>query len=294
MKKFLSVLLSVIMAASPLSTCAFASEGFSTADALTVLRASAGLVELTEEQKAKYDMNGDGTITSADALAILRVAAGLPAFAPAREALSEADIEVLTEYIRIISGKSPAIGNLPAFDSINDVPLTQLLQLLIWIPTVHAELQPDAMYSYNRVAELTGGEPGDAAYTHYGYGYSVSRIDKYFKELLNPGFSIAGYDYKNYKGNEIGAGNVNEYVWDGKNDMIVIYGLSVMGGGGMYGIDVTDAYKSDGSYFVHATVTEMNSPDGYDFLEAVSTRRFIYTFTKNDSGNFNIVSKQQA
>jgi hypothetical protein len=37
------------------------------------------LIELPAEQKAKYDLNNDGEITTADALIILRIAAGLPA-----------------------------------------------------------------------------------------------------------------------------------------------------------------------------------------------------------------------
>jgi hypothetical protein len=50
---------------------------FTTADALLVLRASAGLETLTPEQIARYDRNKDGEITTADAIAILRIAAGL-------------------------------------------------------------------------------------------------------------------------------------------------------------------------------------------------------------------------
>jgi hypothetical protein len=44
-------------------------------DALTVLRASAGLIELTAEQKERYGISG--TATAADALRILRISAGL-------------------------------------------------------------------------------------------------------------------------------------------------------------------------------------------------------------------------
>jgi hypothetical protein len=53
---------------------------FTTADALTALRAAAGLITLTPQQAARLDINGDSAVNSADAVAILRVAAGLPAF----------------------------------------------------------------------------------------------------------------------------------------------------------------------------------------------------------------------
>ncbi|MDR2558334.1 MAG: hypothetical protein LBC86_02150 [Oscillospiraceae bacterium] len=82
MKKIAAILLSMVIFLS-LSTGVSSREfsNLKTADALTVLRVSAGLVELTEEQTVRLDLNLDGNITSADALAILRVAAGLPPFA---------------------------------------------------------------------------------------------------------------------------------------------------------------------------------------------------------------------
>jgi hypothetical protein len=76
MRKIITLLLAAAIIL-PLSVNVSASEAFTTADALTILRASAGLIELTPEQVAKYDMNGDGRITSADALLILQAAAGL-------------------------------------------------------------------------------------------------------------------------------------------------------------------------------------------------------------------------
>jgi hypothetical protein len=48
-----------------------------TADALEILRIAAGLVEVTDELLAKYDLNGDGAITTADALEVLRAVAGV-------------------------------------------------------------------------------------------------------------------------------------------------------------------------------------------------------------------------
>ncbi|MCL2636817.1 MAG: CAP domain-containing protein [Oscillospiraceae bacterium] len=53
------------------------SRAFTTNDALTVLRAAAGTVTLTPEQTARYDLNGDGVISSADALMILKMVAGV-------------------------------------------------------------------------------------------------------------------------------------------------------------------------------------------------------------------------
>ena len=47
------------------------------ADALLVLRASLGIVELTPEQEALADVNGDGTVNGQDALLVLRMSLGL-------------------------------------------------------------------------------------------------------------------------------------------------------------------------------------------------------------------------
>lgn len=46
-------------------------------DALTVMRAAMGLVELDEESAALADIGGDGSVGSDDALAIMRIAMGL-------------------------------------------------------------------------------------------------------------------------------------------------------------------------------------------------------------------------
>jgi hypothetical protein len=80
MKKLFSLFLAAVTALS-LVTAAGAQE-FTTADALTVLRAAAGLITLNAEQTARYDLDGDGRITTADALMILRVVAGISEAAP--------------------------------------------------------------------------------------------------------------------------------------------------------------------------------------------------------------------
>jgi hypothetical protein len=76
MKRIISFLLIVIMMLS--HTITASASNFGTSDALTVLRAVAGLVTLTVEQVEKYDMNGDGMITTADAMAILQYIAENP------------------------------------------------------------------------------------------------------------------------------------------------------------------------------------------------------------------------
>ncbi|MDR2569838.1 MAG: dockerin type I repeat-containing protein [Oscillospiraceae bacterium] len=48
-----------------------------TFDALTILRAIAGMVTLTDAQIARFDLNGDGVVDTADAIEVLRVVAGL-------------------------------------------------------------------------------------------------------------------------------------------------------------------------------------------------------------------------
>ncbi|MCL2637617.1 MAG: glycoside hydrolase family 9 protein [Oscillospiraceae bacterium] len=51
--------------------------GFTTADALNVLRYAAGVTELSAEQKTLYDFSEKGSVTTADALHILRLVAGI-------------------------------------------------------------------------------------------------------------------------------------------------------------------------------------------------------------------------
>jgi hypothetical protein len=79
MKKIIMILMAAaVLFSTPPAVFASASEDFTTADALTVLKASAGLLTLTQEQEARYDINGDFVVDTADALAILHIAAGLP------------------------------------------------------------------------------------------------------------------------------------------------------------------------------------------------------------------------
>jgi hypothetical protein len=80
LRKIFAFILSVIITLSlfPLAVQA-SGRDFTTVDALTALQASMGFVSLTDEQSARYDMNGDGSITIVDALMILRVSMGLPA-----------------------------------------------------------------------------------------------------------------------------------------------------------------------------------------------------------------------
>ncbi|MCL2697861.1 MAG: family 10 glycosylhydrolase [Oscillospiraceae bacterium] len=51
---------------------------FTTADALSVLRAAAGLIELTPEQAEDFGINPNESPTTADALRILRIVSGFP------------------------------------------------------------------------------------------------------------------------------------------------------------------------------------------------------------------------
>ncbi|MDR2559437.1 MAG: cellulase family glycosylhydrolase [Oscillospiraceae bacterium] len=71
-KKLISVLIIAVMIFS-LPPGVSASE-FSTADALEILKYTAGIIS---EAPAAYDLNGDGKIDTADALIILRIVAGL-------------------------------------------------------------------------------------------------------------------------------------------------------------------------------------------------------------------------
>jgi hypothetical protein len=75
MKKVFSVILMIAMILS-LPVTANAQE-FSTSDALAILRHVAGIAPLSEEDLARYDVNGDGKIDSSSALFILQIAAGV-------------------------------------------------------------------------------------------------------------------------------------------------------------------------------------------------------------------------
>ncbi|MDR2558597.1 MAG: dockerin type I domain-containing protein [Oscillospiraceae bacterium] len=75
MKKLTAVLLIIIMLVSlPITAAA---SGFTTADALAILRHVAGIAPLSEADFARYDLNGDGKVDSADALFVLRIVAGI-------------------------------------------------------------------------------------------------------------------------------------------------------------------------------------------------------------------------
>ncbi|MCL2637574.1 MAG: hypothetical protein FWD48_04310 [Oscillospiraceae bacterium] len=81
---------------------------FTTADALTALRASAGLTSLTAEQIAKYDMDGDGKVTTADVLLILRKAAMIvdsgELTVDSEELTAEADLKIRENYLAFNGG----------------------------------------------------------------------------------------------------------------------------------------------------------------------------------------------
>jgi hypothetical protein len=94
----INIIISAILAASML---------FSTTDALTALKISAGLIPLTEEHLAMYDTDGDGVITTNDVIMILREIAGVEAAEPCFEPLSpENELKLLEAWA--ISGIYPA------------------------------------------------------------------------------------------------------------------------------------------------------------------------------------------
>jgi uncharacterized protein YkwD len=82
MKKLIGLFLAILFVFSLAVTAGANANDFTTADAMKILRAVAGIITLTEEDTERYDLNGDGVINTADALIILRLVAGLPAIAP--------------------------------------------------------------------------------------------------------------------------------------------------------------------------------------------------------------------
>jgi surface glycoprotein (TIGR04207 family) len=75
LKKLTAIFLTAIMVISLFPVTVSATETFTTADALTVLRAAAGLTTLTAAQKTRFNIVGEPT--TAHALLILQVAAGI-------------------------------------------------------------------------------------------------------------------------------------------------------------------------------------------------------------------------
>jgi hypothetical protein len=83
----LLLVLAITMSFIPLNLTATA-QALTTADAQTALKAATGLITLTPEQIAKYDMDGDGKITTMDALLILHVVVGVTGFQPANAGIT--------------------------------------------------------------------------------------------------------------------------------------------------------------------------------------------------------------
>ncbi|MDR2558063.1 MAG: beta-propeller domain-containing protein [Oscillospiraceae bacterium] len=77
-KKIIAALLTAIIVLSllPAVICA-ADEVLKTADALVILRHTAGITPISEADSARYDVNGDGKVDTADALFILQIEAGI-------------------------------------------------------------------------------------------------------------------------------------------------------------------------------------------------------------------------
>jgi hypothetical protein len=99
MKKIISVFLCAVIML-PLPAAAADSE-FTTADALLILRAVAGLATLNEAQTAKYDFNNNSSVTTANALFVLKIVAGVEEPPkPALPALSaQEERRVISDYV---------------------------------------------------------------------------------------------------------------------------------------------------------------------------------------------------
>jgi hypothetical protein len=95
------------MTKSIISTFLAISILFSTTDAMLALWAAAGKATLSAEDTARFDMDGDGVITTNDVLMILREIAGVRAAEPCFEPLSaEAELKLLEAWA--VAGMYPA------------------------------------------------------------------------------------------------------------------------------------------------------------------------------------------
>ncbi|MBQ8784160.1 MAG: hypothetical protein IJZ57_10380 [Clostridia bacterium] len=99
MKKFVAILLVLTLAFSLSISCFAASYGdvdadgeINSSDALLILQASTGLLNLTAQQKVNANVNNDDNVNSADALLVLSRAVGLIDMFPVEES-EEPDID---------------------------------------------------------------------------------------------------------------------------------------------------------------------------------------------------------
>jgi hypothetical protein len=194
---------------------------------------------------------------------------------PQKENIRAADETALREFVRIIS--TSALSVLPVFEDINEVPLPALLVHYFWESSGWAGglfgQTADVEYTWEQAEAL--GAYGEAA------GVFPHVLDTFFKENLNPNFSIDSYDYKK---------DINEFIgskWDAVNNAIV-FTVGISGGFGRNTNGITEMYKSGDEYLVYTAQLKYNY-----YFPVIEAEYFVYTFTKNANGVFNIMSIKQ-
>lgn len=158
--------------------------------------------------------------------------------------------------------------DLPFFDDIHEVGLFELLILF--------KPEADIEYDDEELGISLLGENGQWASIS---GFYPATIEEYFKENINPDFSIENYDYKN--NDSIEPGRIYNLGWD-EEKCAILY-ISLSGGFGEYTtFTIVDAYKHDDFYYIHTLFQFENNDSEY----------MLHAFKKNANGIFNIYSKQ--
>ncbi|MCL2633250.1 MAG: hypothetical protein FWD34_01915 [Oscillospiraceae bacterium] len=175
------------------------------------------------------------------------------------------DEVILSEFVQRICD---ARAMMPYFNDINDVQLITIL---------HQYFNAYG-WDWNDTSVFSDGEDQhhyiDDDYFGVKLGVSPARLNSFMQEYYNPDFSIESYDYKAIT------------MWDSERGLIVgsIYG------GGLHmwrSSHITEIREENGIYSVYALKVEWG--DGYYITDM---EYILCTFTRNDNGNFNIMSKQ--
>ena len=181
------------------------------ADALTILRNSLELDELTDAQKKSADLDGDGKITSNDALTALRISLGLDS-APVPSGDGDIEFSVIADdqtagitEIRTVSGTV----TIPPCSALILVPKSEYdrVKLQSTAPEQNAELivrHVDKSTGEEFFRTTLKGVEGQAYTTSQAYDnaleYDLDSIDGAASGKLAKGTTIVTYNYVPYPG----------------------------------------------------------------------------------------------
>jgi hypothetical protein len=194
---------------------------------------------------------------------------------PQFEELTRDDVEELLQLVAQF-GQSPMFGEMPPFTDINEVGLEILLEHFAW----HFEAEPDIEFTTEQAVEV-GYEVLDWGLV----GFYPENIDRVLRERLNPNFSIDNYDYQ--REHRL---SLSRMLWQEQ------YGafLWVRGSGGGFPVhiyEIMGMWVVDDEYFVSTMrVNPLGESYPSRIFEGFETLHYLFTFTKNMNGVFNLMS----